>query len=313
MCACVCVCVYSTQWWIPDAGISFVGASKFRTCQIALLSSHTVEYFYTHPHTLQNPCPLILLHPRLRGSRSCRLIQSWLVLLCFISPLLSFCSPPLVFALTPLLNYFFFYLSICFYPQLLLPRERKTLLIISIFLLLSFLLLSLQQCICSHQQVFVLQLTCSNLITDSEGHYRSHDRAGRSCRELISSVTSAQRSAQQPSPYHILKIALCPHWRRHPFPSPFGSAAPFPLLLPHSFSPSLSSPLSPFALSFFHALLLQLSRLCRLPPSLPFFFLFVISLFVFLDNCSNSIKESSLYLCWLLSSRRLSLTVGLKF
>lgn len=97
--------------------------------------------------------------------------------------------------------------------------------------------------------------------------------AGWTCRELISSVTSAQRSAQRPSHYHILKIAPCPHWRRHPFPSPSG----------------LAFPCSPYALSFFPPppLLTFQPLLARLSPSIPVFAVHDISSYV--------TKESSLY------------------
>lgn len=65
------------------------------------------------------------------------------------------------------------------------------------FVLLSPAALSLQQQrVCSPLQDSALQLTCSNLITDSEGRYGSHNWAGRLYIELISSVTSARRSGR---------------------------------------------------------------------------------------------------------------------
>lgn len=90
VCVCVCVCTVHSDEYQMQAFPLLVQASSELAKSPCSPPTRLNTSTHTHPHTLQNSCPLILLHPRLRGGRSCRLTHFWLVLLCFISLLFLF-------------------------------------------------------------------------------------------------------------------------------------------------------------------------------------------------------------------------------
>lgn len=79
--------VYSTEWWIPDAGISFVGTELAKSPCSPPTWLNTSTHTHTHSRIHAHESSSI---PGLRLARSCRLIKFWLVCHCFISLLVPF-------------------------------------------------------------------------------------------------------------------------------------------------------------------------------------------------------------------------------